>query len=380
MNLLVVSHPCVTPVNQQFFVEVQEATGWEVSILGPSNWIDDYGKVRSLEPSKEFNGCITSIPVLLSGNIPLHIYKSTIVQHLKSIRPDAVYVHNEPYAASTAQILLAVKALGKKSTFGFYSAQNINKKYPPPFSWTEKWVYRSSSFAFPCSETVRDTLYAKGYSGVAPLMPLGIDPQLYQDREDDSINKALKRPEEFLFGYVGRITEEKGLHTLITALASLCDQLPWRLALVGDGPQVPALKSLIQDFGVEDRVSWLGYVPHTDTPKYLSSFDALVLLSETQPNWKEQFGRVIVEALSCGTPVIGTNSGEIPFLIERTKGGIVVEEGDPKSCAEGLIKIATDDELRQSLSENGSTFVRKHYTHSHLANKFAQTIQNAVSL
>lgn len=379
MNLLVVSHACVTSVNLRFFAEIQRETGWRVSIMGPSNWIDDYGTERSLSASQGFKGDTFSFPVWLSGNIPLHVYKSTTIPLLKSLKPDAVYVHNEPYAASTAQIILAIKASGLATTFGFYSAQNIEKRYPPPFSWTEKWVYRTSSFAFPCSETVRETLRSKGYSGKAPLMPLGIDPDLYDNHEDPSIGSSLKSSGEILFGYVGRITREKGLGTLMKSLTSIPNELSWRLALVGDGPQVFELKRLTKDLGIEDRVTWVGYVPHTDAPKYMSTFDALVLPSETQSNWKEQFGRVIVEALSCGTPVVGTDSGEIPHLIRRTGGGIVVKERNPRDLAEGLVKIATDSELRLRLATEGSQYVRSHFTHSYLAKKFAETIEIAVS-
>ena len=66
---------------------------------------------------------------------------------------------------------------------------------------------------------------------------------------------------------------------------------------------------------ISGQVLQIGFVPHEETPRYLAAFDLLVLPSETQPNWKEQFGRVIVEALACGVPVIGSDSGEIPNLV-----------------------------------------------------------------
>ena len=114
-----------------------------------------------------------------------------------------------------------------------------------------------------------------------------------------------------MIGYVGRIVEAKGLRTLVKAL----EQLPWggwKLAVVGTGPFDEELTELIQSSGLTDHVLRLGFVPHEETPRYLAAFDLLVLPSETQPNWKEQFGRVLVEALACGTPVIGSYFGEIP--------------------------------------------------------------------
>lgn len=380
MKLLIVSHPCVTPVNQQLFIEVERMTGWDITLVGPSNWVDDYGTVRSLTPAPGFAGQTHAIPVWPPASIPLHVYRSTFFPLLRAEQPDAIYVHNEPYAASTAQVLAANKMSGVNAAFGFYSAQNIEKSYPPPFSWTERWVYGNSSFAFPCSESVTDTLRAKGYTGSATRLPLGIDPELYSAQDDDrALRQDLVGDASVLIGYIGRLTEEKGLFTLLEALERLPADLDWKLAVVGTGSDEAALKQRADALGFADRINWVGYVEHTTAPRYLSAFDMLVVPSETQPSWKEQFGRVIVEALSCGTPVVGSDSGEIPLLLSRTGGGHVVRERDPRDLADGIERLGRDASLRASLAATGAEYVRSNLDHETLAATFASAIEQTQS-
>ena len=78
--------------------------------------------------------------------------------------------------------------------------------------------------------------------------------------------------------------------------------------------------------GSGERLTFLGYVPHEDVPSYLAHLDLVVLPSETQPNWKEQFGRILIEAMACGTPVLGSDLAEIPSVIRTTGGGRVFAE------------------------------------------------------
>jgi glycosyltransferase involved in cell wall biosynthesis len=119
-------------------------------------------------------------------------------------------------------------------------------------------------------------------------------------------------------------------------------------------------------------------VPHPEAPRYLSAFDALVLPSETQPNWKEQFGRVVVEALASETPVVGTDSGEIPHLLRRTGGGLVVPERAPAALADALAELAVRPDRRATLARRGAEYVRTHLTHAALAHTFASTVERAV--
>lgn len=380
MKLLIVSHPCVTPINQQFYAEVEKHIGWRLTILTPSNWKNDYSRQLSPQRWSEYNGQLLSIPVWRSGSIPLHIYRSVFIPLLKHVNPDAIYVHHEAHAIATAQVYLA-NSLSICRPIGFYSAQNILKSYPMPFRQMERMVFQKSSYAFPVSQSVAQNLRQKKFAGELSILPLGVDPNIYYPHiQARQIAASLKKAkDEILVGYLGRITEEKGLKTLLHAL-KLIDDLPWRFIVIGSGTYEEEFDTIAKTLGLDSKITRLGYVSHTEVPKYLTAFDLLVLPSETRPNWKEQFGRVIIEALACGTPVVGSDSGEIPYLVKATGGGLIFPEGQSRVLADQLQKILLNPSLRLHLAKEGQRSVSEHYTNRALAMQFAQVIDQAVKI
>jgi L-malate glycosyltransferase len=94
-------------------------------------------------------------------------------------------------------------------------------------------------------------------------------------------------------------------------------------------------------------------------PSAYAQLDVLVLPSRTTPTWKEQFGRVIVEALWCNVPVVGSDSGEIPHVIELTGGGLIFREGDPEMLAERLRTLRAAPVLRRELAATGRQAVER---------------------
>ena len=373
MRLLVVSHPCVTPVNQTFYAEVERQTGWELTLVTPASWESPYGE-RTAERGASFNGDLRPLPIWFSGNVPLHIYRSFFLPLLREVEPDVIYLHHEPYAAATGQVYLANR-LSLQRPIGFFTWQNIEKTYPPPFQQLEQMVYRRSDFATPGSESAQAVLRSKGYSGPAPIIPAAINPDRFSGSARDAQPAPLDRTDATVVGYVGRIVEEKGLDTFLEAL-SMRRQLPWHFVLVGDGAFVDDLEEQARQLRLHDRVTFLGYVDHAEVPRYLSALDVAVLPSETQPNWKEQFGRIIVEALAAGTPVLGSNSGEIPHLIERTGGGRTFTEGDADACAKTMTPLLKNPSLRAQLAREGREYVLANYTHETLAERFIETIMD----
>jgi len=375
MKLLIFSHPCVTPINQQFYAEVEKQTGWKLTIVAPSNWKSEYGSNLNLKRWSGYQGGLLSFPVWKSGNIPLHVYRSVFVRLLQKAEPDFIYVHHEPYAAATAQIYLA-NYLSIRKPISFFTWQNIFKRYPFPFRQFEHLVIQGSTCVFPGSRSAEEVLRQKNYKGSSVILPSGIDSEIYYPRpEAERLKSKLSAVQnEFLIGYMGRIVEEKGLNTLLYALKQIKD-FPWRLIVVGSGPYESEFDAIAQKLQLTCRISRLGYIPHTEAPTYLSAFDLLVLPSETRLNWKEQFGRVVIEAIACGTSVLGSDSGEIPHLIQNTGGGLTFPEGQPDALAEKLRQLILNPLLRLQLVERGRQIVLQNYTNTSLAQCFAQTIE-----
>jgi L-malate glycosyltransferase len=378
MKLLVISHACVTPINQQFFAEVELQAGWSLTIVTPENWQNEYAQRLYPKPWPEYRGKLISIPVWQSGNIPLHAYRSLFINLLKEFAPDFIYIQHEPYAVATAQVY-AANRLSIKKPIGFFTWQNIFKRYPFPFRQLERWVLQQSCVAFPGSQSAEIVLRQKGFSGNSVILPGGIDLRRYfPNPKRGQLRQELGYgADEILIGYVGRVVEEKGLKTLLKALEKITS-LPWKLVVIGSGSYEAEFDALAENLKLSNRINRLGFIPHTETPLYLSALDVLVLPSETRPNWKEQFGRVTIEAIACGTPVVGSDSGEIPYLIKATGGGISFAEGQPTALAEKLQQLIVDSDLRSRLARQGSEVVKKKYTNTYLAQQFISAIDRAV--
>jgi glycosyltransferase involved in cell wall biosynthesis len=104
-------------------------------------------------------------------------------------------------------------------------------------------------------------------------------------------------------------------------------------------------------------------------PAYLGQLDVLVLPSRTLSNWKEQFGRVLIEAMSCEVAVVGSDSGEIPNVIGPA--GLVFPEDDVQALQRHLLALQQDQDLLSSLRKMGRQRVKRHYTQQQVA---AQTV------
>jgi glycosyltransferase involved in cell wall biosynthesis len=381
MRLLVVSHACCTAINQSFYADLEAETGCLVSLVIPSRWSNQYGITDTSARWHGLQGDIKRINVFRPGNIPTHLYRSWFISLLRQQKPDAIYVHQEPYGLSTFQLCLANYLTGN-GPIGFYAAQNILKAYPSPIRQMEKWVFQRSCFALPVTKSALDVLRAKGYRHTAEVLPLAIDPGLYHPNPDWRAQQRAKlgiSPDRFVLGYVGRLVEEKGLDTLLVALDQL-KRVPWELLLIGSGPFAAALRQKVDHMqDGHGRVRFVGYVPHEETPRWLSTFDVLVLPSETTHSWKEQFGRVLVEAMACGTPVIGSSSGEIPNVINATGGGLIFPEQDADALAQNLNLLAESPGLRRNLIEQGQRSVAELYDQRHLVRKFASVIEGVIS-
>ena len=118
---------------------------------------------------------------------------------------------------------------------------------------------------------------------------------------------------------------------------------------VGGGPLEATLSAWAATHG--DRVRIITGVSHDDVPPYLNAMDVLCAPSETTSHWREQLGRMLLEAFACGVPVIGSDSGEIPHVIGSA--GLILPEADEPAWLEGLANLLADRTQRRELAERG---------------------------
>jgi glycosyltransferase involved in cell wall biosynthesis len=222
-----------------------------------------------------------------------------------------------------------------------------------------------------CSGTiVSKTLSARPGYGKLPmrLIPLGVDVEAF--RPDPAAGAAVRRELGWestgppIIGYLGRFTPEKGLELLMRVLDAL--GTPWRALFIGEGQ----LESSIRQWAVRhgDRVRVTTGVRHAEVPRYLNAVDVLCAPSQTTTHWREQFGRMLVEAFACGVPVIGSDSGEIPYVIGNS--GLVVGEADEASWGKHLVDLLNSPSRRAELAARGLDEARKRFAWPIIARQY----------
>ena len=135
---------------------------------------------------------------------------------------------------------------------------------------------------------------------------------------------------------------------LLEAIARL-DRATLRVA--GAGPEEAALRARVAELGIGDRVELVGSVGQDQLPDFYRGLDVLAVPSLPTPGWLEQFGRVVVEAMACGVPVVASDTGALPDVVGDA--GLLVPPGDPEALATALESLLEDDATRGELSRRG---------------------------
>ncbi len=347
-----ISKACIAGHYQRKLEEIARL-GVELTVVVPPGWRDERGWMP-LERGFTTGYQLLVTPMRFNGNFHLHYYPQ-LGQIIRQVRPELVHVDEEPYNLATWHAVRQSVHAGARTLF--FTWQNLLRRYPPPFNWLEREVYARCPWAIAGNAQAVEVLRAKGYRGQVAVIPqFGVDPALFE-------RGVAPNGSPFVIGYAGRLVPEKGIDDLLRAVAGL--EGVWRLCVLGNGPQRERLITLAQTLGIAERVQWQPHVPTTQMPTHLRGFHALVLPSRTQPNWKEQFGRVLIEAMACGVPVVGSDCGEIPNVIGDA--GLVFREGDVDALREQLRRLMNEPVLWQTLSERGYERVRSRFTQAHVA-------------
>jgi glycosyltransferase involved in cell wall biosynthesis len=325
------------------------ARGIELTLVAPPEW-----RGVPFEPGFDDGYRTVLSRPRFNGSFHTHYYPE-LPRILAETRPDLLHCDEEPYDTVSYMALRAARRAGVPLLF--FTWQNLRRRWPPPFKWFERSLLIGAAGGIAGNREAGAILKAKGFrKPLATIPQFGVDPSLFPPRE-----RMRGAGEPFAIGYVGRLTRDKGLDILLDALAALSGD--WRLTMVGEGPFRPTLEARAASFGA--RVRLAGAVPSTEIPALLRTFDVLVLPSRTLPNWKEQFGRVLVEAMASRVPVVGSDSGEIPEVIGDA--GLVTPEGDAPALTAALTRLLSDPALAADLAERGRQRALAYFTHARVA-------------
>ena len=234
----------------------------------------------------------------------------------------------------------------------------------------------AADLVFCANQEAAAILHRHGFTRPLPVLPaVGVDTEVFGPCPQRQ-HQATDAP---VFGYVGRFVAEKGIDTLLHAFAKLRQTtMPQaRLRLIGNGPQRSSLKLLATELDIADGVEFVAPMPPAQIAREMCNLDILILPSRTTSVWKEQLGRVLLEAMACGVPVVGSDSGAIPEVIGDA--GCIFPEGDVAALATILGELATDPAFCADLSERGRQRVEARYSQRHLAEQTMAIYQQLLS-
>lgn len=339
--------------------------GMRMSVVVPAGrWRGTSNAAEGLKPEGyelSIRRCLFS--GIESNRIKTHIYYyPEISEVIGGEKWDLVHIEEEPYNLATYQVVRACVRHGRRAIF--LTARMVLRSYPAPFNFFEKYVHRNAAAAIAINSAALGILRCKGFKKQAALLSQdGIDPAVFRKSEASDLRQRVGLDGAFVIGFVGQIASRKGLDTLLQALALLPRDCS--LVLVGSGPDAAKFKPLASELGVAARVRWEPWVDHREIVKYMSAFDVFVLPSRTAPRWKEDFGRVLIEAMACETPVVGSDSGAIPETIGDA--GLLFREGDERELAGRLRRLMEDSSLRETLARRGRERVLERFTYEKVA-------------
>ena len=266
-----------------------------------------------------------------------------IARAMRSGRFDVLDIHEEPASLAALELRILAGLFQRGIPIVFYGAQNIEKRFPLPFRWIERSSLRRASGAYCCNRAAADIFRQRGLRHNARVIGLGVDTERFSSGDRPRTGSG-----PLTVGYVGRLEAHKGVGVLLDAIARL-DGVA--LEICGDGPDREALAAHADRVGMTDRVVFNGFVDRDELPSHFAGFDLLAVPSLPTARVTEQFGRVVVEAMAAGVPVVASDVGALADVV--ADAGVLVPPGDVTAWQEALAELTVAADRRRELSERG---------------------------
>lgn len=332
----------------------------------PQVWEDDLLRVDQKLPDMPR---LQRRPVGMIGS-PVDPHRSfyrTLTFGIREFRPHIIHAEEEPDSLAALQIALCRRLFAPRAKLLLHTWQNLDRRLSRAVKLVLGASLAGADAIFCANQEAVELLHQRGYCKPTPVIPaVGVDTEQFRPRLTQARGT-------FRIGYIGRLVPEKGIDTLLQAAALLAEQKETpdcQVVVVGGGPVEASLRQQVQAAGLHAGVEFIPPVPTGQIAGLLGGLDALVLPSRTTPVWKEQLGRVLLEAMAVGVPVIGSDSGAIPEVIGDA--GLIFPEGDAVALADRLAQLLTDGSLGDELARRGQVRANGLYSQKELA---ARTVE-----
>ncbi|MCB4790444.1 MAG: glycosyltransferase family 4 protein [Elusimicrobia bacterium] len=351
MKILFASHSLVEEEYRKYLKELSNL-GFEIKALCPDIW-KECGEDKVVKEPVEKDGYVLyPVPVIFRNHIRSFFYRNDklVKELVRDFMPDLVHIFEEPYSISAFQLINALKILKNRPKVVIQSFENIYTRQPFPFSWIEKYNLRFADAIISVPIEGRGLWQKKGFKNKIFNLPVGIDDEVFYKKE--TVKEGIIK-----ICYIGRIVKEKGIPILVEAFNKLSSKYKnIELSLIGNG----YLKKELLLRNKNLSIKFIDSVSNKELPALYSKMDILVLPSLTTKNWKEQFGRVLIEAMACGVAVIGSSSGEIANVISDS--GIIFKEGSQEGLSAAMEELIENPKRLEEMKAKSLERVKNNYT------------------
>jgi glycosyltransferase involved in cell wall biosynthesis len=326
-RILIVSSTYIDPANRGK-LRALAARGLDVTVGVPQRWLEA-GLGRTFEVGWERQNGVEVFPIPVSGaGNPerLRYAGRALGALLRDKRPDLVQVEEEPGTRPALQVVRAARGLAIPTLI--FTRQNVAPADGLVAAWRRGRTLRRLRGAIAGS-----TAAAGLVRDVVPDLPVAVVPQLGVPVPPVP---AHAHHEGVAIGYVGRLVPEKGVDTLLEALAQIRGER-WHLSVVGDGPDRERLERLASELRLAARVRWAGALPPDGIEQLWQDLDVLVVPSKSYGTWAEAAVHGLAVAMAHEVAVIGTDGGVTPEIIGEA--GVIVPPGDASALAAALRRL-----------------------------------------
>jgi glycosyltransferase involved in cell wall biosynthesis len=338
MRVLRIYHSAVVDEFRQRELMLRQRHGHDVHVVCPPAWPEGGRLVR---PTADSDVPVHVVDVAGPRRPNLFWYRDSGLRSvLRRIRPEIVDLHEEPFSLAAAGALHAIKLEVPQAKVCVYTAQNLAKRYPPPFSWLERRALGAAGAAYPCSIEAGERLVAQGFRGAIHVTPLGV-----------TIPTSVpRRPGRLRVGFVSRLEPYKGGMIAIGAFGmAVGGGIDATMDVIGAGSEEDVMRREVERAGLQGRVTFAGALSQGETLARIADMDVVMVPSLTVPSWKEQFGRVAAQAMAAGSVVVASDSGSLREVVDNC--GVLVPEGDTSGFADALRNLAQNPSLLADLGE-----------------------------
>jgi len=272
-----------------------------------------------------------------------------IIKEIKKINPDAIHIHTPFSVGVTGMSIAKILKIPVVTTyhtllteyFSYIGSSDFEKEIVDKYT---HWFYDRASLIIAPSKSIKNLLKKCKIKKPIKILSTPLDFKI--------IKKSKKRNKKLTILHVGRICKEKKIEIILSAFEKVHEKIDSKLIITSDGPDKKRLEKLCRELKIEKDVIFTGYVPNKELLKLYSTADIFVSASDTETQ-----GLVILEAMTCGCPVIVRNALGFKDFVQNRKNGILFNTWD--ELIENILLIKKDSRLRNKLIKNGYETVKK---------------------